>query len=125
MVDTSPAHLNNVQGDILYVAATFCILSELMFVSVSLPKFCESFIFFQINGDQIQKFRQQLSNLIPLITTAAEGKRNLQKVVEHKKWYSSNGSQKHMGNERLTITGINIAFSHGGLAKVCRALTWE
>ena len=97
-------------------------LSRLICPSISLPKRHESFMFFQIKGDQVKKFRQQLSNLIPLITTAAKGKKILQKVVEHKKRHNSIGSQVPIGDDLLTVTAINIAFSKAGLDKVWHTL---
>lgn len=96
-------------------------LPGLTLFSISLPKRHESFIFFQINDDEVLKFRQELSNLILLITTAAEVKRNLQDVVDHKKRHKGQGSQAPIENELLTITGVNIAFSYPGLRKVCPA----
>ncbi|KAL9077060.1 MAG: hypothetical protein Q9157_003508 [Trypethelium eluteriae] len=62
----APLSLANVQGDILF----------------GLPKQTQSFFFFQI--DQVDAFRSNLSNLVPLITSAQQTQTNISEIRQFK-----------------------------------------
>lgn len=99
----APLSLANVQGDILF----------------GLPKQSQSFFFFQI--DQADAFRSDLTNLVPLITTAEQTKGNISeirrfKVNSHLKVDDGDGEVVHP--DVITVSGVNIAFSARGLQKV-------
>ncbi|KAF8625444.1 hypothetical protein AX17_006845 [Amanita inopinata Kibby_2008] len=85
--------LNNIQGDIL----------------VGLPKKTATNLFFQITN--VEQFRKQLNKLIPLITTAEQALKGRQAIEDHKR-NASHG--KHL----IPMAGVNISFSHFGLAKM-------
>jgi hypothetical protein len=60
-----------------------------------------------------------LSHLIPLITTATQAKAQLQQIAEYKAQQKTYGPQQPIGGGgRLSLTGINIAFSQKGFVKV-------
>jgi hypothetical protein len=71
----------------------------------------EEFVFFQITD--VKQFRQKLKEVIPLLKTTAQVKKDLDDIAEHKK-----SGRKDL----LKISGANIAFSQIGLTKVCVTL---
>ncbi|KAI0788099.1 hypothetical protein C8Q74DRAFT_655494 [Fomes fomentarius] len=98
MATTVPAfNPANIQGDIL----------------LGLPKTVQHYVFFQID-DNVTAFRQRLKLLVPLITSTAQVSHDRSTIAAHKQ------AAKEQGNtpELIKISGINIAFSHSGLAKL-------
>lgn len=84
---------------------------HLIIGSVGLPKKFEAYWFLQINDDHVNDFRTQLNELVPLVTSTADGFRDLAKIAHHKR----DSSGRHT---LLKLSGVNIAFSQKGLAKV-------
>ena len=74
-----------------------------------LPKKTETYLFFQIKKDKVTEFRKALARLVPLITTTAQVLQDRQKLADHK---------KNKGKGLLKLNGVNITFSHAGLALV-------
>ncbi|KAL9100162.1 MAG: hypothetical protein Q9163_004427 [Psora crenata] len=95
----APLELANVQGDIL---------------AGGLPKKTETFVFFQIDDARVHDFRTQLTKLVPMITTTAQVIDDRNRIAEHKK----NRGGKDADPPLLEMAGVNIAFSHKGLAKM-------
>ncbi|KAF2707322.1 DyP-type peroxidase [Pleomassaria siparia CBS 279.74] len=99
----APLSLANVQGDILF----------------GLPKQTQSFFLFQI--DEVDGFRSNLLNLVPLITSAEQTKGN---ITEIRRFKELNGLKVNEGDgetvhpDVITVSGVNIAFSAKGLAKI-------
>ncbi|KAI9693742.1 MAG: hypothetical protein M1822_003013 [Bathelium mastoideum] len=99
----APLSLGNVQGDILF----------------GLPKQTQSFFFFQIN--EVDAFRSNLSNLVPLITSAQQTQSNISEIRQFK---IKNNIQVDAGDgevvhpDVVTVSGVNIAFSATGLQKI-------
>ncbi|RDB22012.1 Peroxidase 2 [Hypsizygus marmoreus] len=72
-----------------------------------LPKKTQSYFFFQITN--VTSFRSQLLQVAPLVTTVAQVLKDRKAIEDHKK----------KGNTTLlTMVGVNIAFSHKGLATI-------
>ncbi|KAI0077314.1 peroxidase TAP [Panus rudis PR-1116 ss-1] len=92
-----PLDLNNVQGDILS----------------GLLKKLELTLFFQI-GDDVDTFRKQLSQVIPLITTTTQAQNNRATVAKHKQEAKAQGRRA----DTLPIVGVSLAFSQFGLNKL-------
>lgn len=95
----SPVDLGNTQGDIL----------------IGLPKKTETFFFFRIEDSHVEKFREQLSYLVPLITTGVQARDNQKKIVQYKE---KRAASKDPMPELLTIAGVSVAFSKKGLDKI-------
>ncbi len=70
-------------------------------------------MFFQID-DNVTAFRQRLKLLIPLITSTTQVADDRSAIDAHKQATKVD----LQALELLTISGINIAFSHAGLVKV-------
>lgn len=71
----SPLDVNNVQGDILYlhvVVSSFFVHS--FFTGKGFPRRPRPFIFFRIDDNRVKEFREQLTELVPLITTTNQVK---------------------------------------------------
>ncbi|OCH94868.1 peroxidase TAP [Obba rivulosa] len=92
-----PLDLNNVQGDSL----------------IGLPKKTQTYVFFQID-DNVKGFRTQLAQLVPLITSAAQVQSHRASIAQNKKTAADKGVPPPL----LKLAGVNIAFSHSGLAKL-------
>lgn len=82
-------------------------------VSLGLPKRVQHYVFFQID-DNVTAFRQRLKLLVPLITSTAQVSHDRSTITAHKQAAKEQGKTPQL----LKISGINIAFSHSGLAKV-------
>ncbi|KAL9118951.1 MAG: hypothetical protein Q9187_004496, partial [Circinaria calcarea] len=91
-----PVDFNNVQGDIL----------------VGLPKRTQTYYFFQIDDARVQQFREQLAKLVPLITTTGQAMSDRQKIADNKK------NARDGKPPLLTMSGVNLAFTHKGLVKL-------
>ena len=95
--------------------ATFYITASSRNLSrAGLPKRVQHYVLFQIDDD-VTAFRKRLRLLIPLITTTTQVQEDRQKIAANKKAAQEAGKAP----ELLKISGINIAFSHSGLVKVC------
>ncbi|OJT05279.1 Peroxidase 2 [Trametes pubescens] len=88
-------NFDDIQGDIL----------------VGLPKRVQQYIIFQI-GNNVAGFKQGLTQLLPLITTTTQAMRNRAAIAANKKAAQEQGKTP----ELLRMSGVNIAFSHAGLA---------
>ena len=75
--------------------------------SQGLAKKFETFLFGAITDPT--KFRKQLHDIIPLITTTTQALADAQKIADHK-------AQGHSSN--LKLVGTNLAFSQTGLNAV-------
>jgi hypothetical protein len=76
-----------------------------------LPKKTQTYFFFQITD--VKLFRSQLVQFTPLVKTVAQVLKDRKAIEDHKK--KGDGTL-------LTMTGVNIAFSHIGFVKVCPAV---
>lgn len=83
--------------------------------SVGLPKRAQQYIIFQI-GSNVSGFKQALAQLLPLITTTTQAMQNRAAIAANKKAAEEQGKTP----ELLKMSGVNIAFSHAGLAAVSR-----
>jgi hypothetical protein len=63
----------------------------------------------------VEEFREQLSDLVPMITATAQTKNDKKKIVQHKQ---RRAKSKDATPEFLEMTGVNVAFSKKGLNKV-------
>jgi hypothetical protein len=90
-----PVDLHNIQGDIY----------------PGLPKKYEAYWFLQIRKGQEKDFRQKLFSLTPLITSAAQALKDTDQIDHLKNTRENNG-------QLLKLSGVNIAFSHKGLAQL-------
>ena len=77
-----------------------------------LPKKKELFSFFEILN--VAAFRQQLVEFVPLVTNVDDAKEEKKAIERHKK------ERKPGSPVLIKLSGINIAFSHKGFAKVRR-----
>jgi Dyp-type peroxidase family len=99
----APLSLANVQGDILF----------------GLPKQTQKFFFFQI--DEVDGFRTNLANLVPLITTAEQTKDTISEIRRFKvqnRLQVDEGDGEVVHPASITVSGVNIAFSNKGLLKI-------
>ncbi|PVH96478.1 peroxidase TAP [Periconia macrospinosa] len=102
-MSVTPFSLANVQGDVLF----------------GLPKQTEKFMFFRI--DEVDGFRTNLTNLIPLITTAEQTKGNISEIRQTKARIGIStleGDGETVHPAVVTVSGVNIAFSAKGLSKI-------
>ncbi|TFK71840.1 peroxidase TAP [Pluteus cervinus] len=88
--------LNNIQGDILS----------------GFPKKTETNYFFGIDNPDL--FKQQLKNFIPLVKTVAQVLKDRKKIDDHKNAPHLPGGKPHL----IKLAGVNVGFSHAGLAKL-------
>ncbi|ERF68523.1 hypothetical protein EPUS_05662 [Endocarpon pusillum Z07020] len=95
----SPLDLNNIQGDILK----------------GFPKKTETFYFFRIDDNRVKEFREQLTELVPLITTTNQIKDDRRKIDENKK---KGAERQHGPPKLLKMCGVGLSFSHKGLEKI-------
>ncbi|OJT05278.1 Peroxidase 2 [Trametes pubescens] len=96
-MSSNTLNFDDIQGDIL----------------VGLPKRVQQYIIFQI-GSNVAGFRQALTQLLPLITTTTQAMQNRAAIAANKKAAQEQGKTP----ELLKMSGVNIAFSHVGLAKM-------
>ncbi|KAF5319216.1 hypothetical protein D9619_008724 [Psilocybe cf. subviscida] len=87
----APLDLKNIQGDILS----------------GLPKKTQLYVFFDITD--VARFRKDLNKFIPLVKTVAGVLEDRKAIDDHKK-------KKLPG--LLTLSGVNISFSHQGFVKL-------
>lgn len=90
------------------------IYSELTLDRAGLPKKTQTYFFFLIDESRVKEFRQQLAHLVPLITTTAQ-------VFGHHETIQNNKAdavKRGVPPPLLKLSGVNIVFSHKGLAKV-------
>lgn len=73
----------------------------------------ETTVFFQI-GDDVQSFRKQLTQIIPLITTTPQAAERRAQVAKNKQEAAQQGRKADL----LPIVGVTLAFSKFGLTKV-------
>lgn len=73
-----------------------------------LPKKSQAHVFFQIDSIYVKGFQAQLNGLLPLITTTAQVQDSRNKFTQNKR----------NGDSLLTVSSVNIAFSHEGLTQV-------
>jgi hypothetical protein len=100
-----PLNLDDVQGDILLVYLVFFSNIEANIYRIGLPKRLEAYWFIEIKKPS--EFRTQLLELIPLITSSTQAKKDEKACFDHR------------GNDDdLTLTGVNISFSRKGLDEV-------
>ena len=100
-----------------HVPDIFDITNE--FSRFGLPKQTQSFLFFQI--DQVDAFRSNLTNLVPLITSAAQTQSNISEIRQvkiNRKLAVNAGDGETVHPDVVTVSGVNIAFSATGLQKV-------
>ncbi len=81
------------------------------------PKKTEIFFFFRIDDDRVKEFREQLTELVPLITTTNQVKEDRKKIDELKK---RRAERKGDTPNLLKMCGVSLSFSHKGLEKVRR-----
>ena len=79
-----------------------------------LPKRTQTYVFFQIDKAGIQEFRAALNNLLPLITTTTQVQNDRQRIAQHKQQCAG----RKCACPPLTMSGVNISFSHKGLVQV-------
>ncbi len=92
---------------------------KLTIVRAGLPSKTQTYFFFIIDHSRVKEFRKQLTHLIPLITTTAQ-------VFSHRKTISqekAEAAKRGVPPPLLKISGVNIVFSHKGLAKVSRGVS--
>ncbi|CAI6334160.1 unnamed protein product [Periconia digitata] len=102
-MSVAPFSLANVQGDVLF----------------GLPKQTEKFLFFQIND--VDGFRTNFGNVIPLITTAEQTSGNISEIRQTKQRIglaANEGDGETVHPAVVTVSGVNIAFSAKGLSKI-------
>ncbi|RMZ85686.1 hypothetical protein DV736_g6562, partial [Chaetothyriales sp. CBS 134916] len=93
-----PVDLHNVQGDVLFGG---------------FPKKVQNFYFFIIDGSQVQKFRANLSRILPFVCSSNDIKQKREQIQIN----------KQMGKTGLVpMSLVNIAFSGHGLKKICDSL---
>lgn len=110
VVEHQTIDVNNIQGDIMSVnPSNLAYLADLP--SLGLPKQVERFSFYQITD--VQRFRENLSKLVPMITTMKNVEEDRKRIDDNK---AARG--RNVTPPLLPISGINIAFSHIGLKKV-------
>ncbi|RMZ85343.1 hypothetical protein DV737_g867, partial [Chaetothyriales sp. CBS 132003] len=90
--------LHNVQGDILLGG---------------FPKKVQNFYFFTIDGSQVQRFRANLSRILPFVCSGDDLKQKRQQIEINKQ-------KGNMGLVPMSL--VNIAFSAHGLKKICDSL---
>lgn len=78
--------------------------------SLGLPKKKQRFFFFKITD--VSKFRRNINDLIPLITTVSQTQLDRDAIAKRPR----KSDILHMG-------GLNIAFTHAGLLAVCISTT--
>ena len=83
-------------------------------ISAGLPKKVQHYLLFQIDDD-VTAFRQRLKLLIPHITNTTQVMDDRAKIAASKKAAQEQGKPAPL----IKLSGINIAFSHTGLVKVC------
>jgi hypothetical protein len=84
-----------------------------------LPKQTQSFFFFQIN--EADSFRKDLTDLVPLITSAQQTQSNITKIRQVKVrqgLVKTAGDGETVHNDVVSVSGVNIAFSATGLRQV-------
>lgn len=106
----------NIQGDIWYAnpilnTKVSCI-KKTHYSRPRLPKKAETFLFFRITKPR--EFKNHMSGLIPLLTTADDAFKMRQDIY-HKK---AAGTLKGL----IQLSAINVAFSATGLKKVSPVL---
>jgi hypothetical protein len=116
MTTLSPADLNDIQGDVLYVhdppSLFWRYLTELSTTcSLGFPKRNESFVFFNINN--VPAFKPALRQFLPSITTTTQVQAARQAIADFKNRVPPPGP-----NELLKVLGTNIGFTAQGLRKV-------
>jgi hypothetical protein len=115
----APLDLNNVQGDILYGSEHPTVtLSKLMFHRPGLPKKTETFFLFRIDDARVQEFRKHLAKFVPLVTTTTQVMGDREKITRHKR----SAAQRRLGADLLAVSGVNLAFTFKGLAKVSHSV---
>ena len=94
-------------------------LPTLTLCRFGLPKQTQSFFFFSIN--EVDGFRTNLANVVPLITSAEETKDNVGDIRRAKlraNLPADEGDGEVVHPAFVTVSGVNIAFSSKGLQKV-------
>jgi len=84
-----------------------------------LPKKSEIFFFFQMNEDKVQDFRKQLAQLVPLITSSAQVKKDREQIDKNKTAPQDPKSPPPL----LKLSGVNLSFTQKGLTLVREART--
>jgi len=79
-----------------------------------LPKKTETYFFFQIDNARVHEFRTQLTQLVPLITTTAQVLSDRAKITQNK----NDAADKKVAPPLLTMSGLNLSFTHKGLVQV-------
>lgn len=77
-----------------------------------MPKEFESYLFYRITN--VKRFRYDLREFIDEITTGQQSEERLEKIKSARE----NGRAA-----KIPMSGINVAFTHKGLQKVCLALS--
>lgn len=82
-----------------------------------LPKKTETSFFFRIDDSRVEEFREQLAELVPMVTTVAQVANDKKKIVQHRRQIAM---VKTDTPELLGVSGVNLAFTKKGLEKVGR-----
>ncbi|ETS85594.1 hypothetical protein PFICI_03619 [Pestalotiopsis fici W106-1] len=90
-----PLDLKNIQGDILE----------------GIAKKVQTFFFFRIKADHAASFRNQLTHLLPLITSAKDARSFREEIKDAKRRIAPEGHQIGL----IENSSVNIAFSQFGL----------